>query len=69
MVACPVIYHGWKFNTAGACMDMPTEPGEHGFRDRMKLQGYPVREAGGMVWTYLEGRPAREAGVSQNTIG
>jgi phthalate 4,5-dioxygenase len=32
---------------------MPTEPGEHGFRDRMKLKSYPVREAGGMVWTYL----------------
>ncbi len=47
------IYHGWKFNTAGACVDMPTEPGEHGFRDRMKLKSYPVREAGGMVWTYL----------------
>ncbi len=47
------IYHGWKFDTAGACMDMPTEPGAHGFRDRMKLRSYPVREAGGMVWTYL----------------
>jgi phthalate 4,5-dioxygenase oxygenase subunit len=47
------IYHGWKFNTAGACIDMPTEPGELGFRDRMKLKSYPVREAGGMVWTYL----------------
>ena len=47
------IYHGWKFNTAGACMDMPTEPGAFGFRDRMKLKSYPVHEAGGMVWTYL----------------
>jgi len=47
------IYHGWKFNTAGACVDMPTEPGSFGFRDRMKLASYPVREAGGMVWTYL----------------
>jgi len=47
------IYHGWKFNTAGACVDMPTEPGAFGFRDRMQLQSYPVREAGGFVWTYL----------------
>jgi phthalate 4,5-dioxygenase oxygenase subunit len=47
------IYHGWKFNTAGECMDMPTEPGAHGFRDRMKLRSYPAHEAGGMVWTYL----------------
>ncbi|MGA2394303.1 MAG: Rieske 2Fe-2S domain-containing protein [Candidatus Lustribacter sp.] len=47
------IYHGWKFDVGGACMDMPTEPNEKGFRDRMKLRSYPVREAGGMVWTYL----------------
>ena len=47
------IYHGWKFNTAGACVDMPTEPGAFGFRDRIKLASYPVHEAGGMVWTYL----------------
>jgi len=47
------IYHGWKFNTAGACVDMPTEPGAFGFRDRIKLSSFPVREAGGMIWTYL----------------
>jgi phthalate 4,5-dioxygenase oxygenase subunit len=47
------IYHGWKFDVAGACVDMPTEPGAFGFRDRIKLPSFPVREAGGMVWTYL----------------
>lgn len=47
------IYHGWKFGADGTCMDMPTEPNEKGFRERMKLRSYPVREAGGMVWTYL----------------
>lgn len=47
------IYHGWKFDVAGACIDMPTEPDAHGFRERMRTRSYPVREAGGMVWTYL----------------
>ena len=47
------IYHGWKFDTAGTCVDMPTEPSEHTFRDRIKLRSYPAYEAGGMVWTYL----------------
>lgn len=47
------IYHGWKFGADGTCLDMPTEPNEKGFRERMKLRSYPVREAGGMVWTYL----------------
>jgi phthalate 4,5-dioxygenase oxygenase subunit len=47
------IYHGWKFDTAGHCIDMPTEPGAFGFRDRIALASYPAREAGGMIWTYL----------------
>ena len=47
------IYHGWKFSVTGACLDMPTEPTAHGYRDRMQLHSYPVREAGGLVWTYL----------------
>jgi phthalate 4,5-dioxygenase oxygenase subunit len=47
------LYHGWKFDVNGTCMDMPTEPNEKGFRDRMKLGSYPVREAGGIAWTYL----------------
>jgi phthalate 4,5-dioxygenase oxygenase subunit len=47
------IYHGWKFNAAGACVDLPTEPGAFGFRDRIKLRSYPAHEAGGMIWTYM----------------
>ena len=45
------IYHGWKFDGNGNCMDMPTEPGAHHFKERMKLPSYPVREAGGMIGT------------------
>jgi phthalate 4,5-dioxygenase oxygenase subunit len=47
------IYHGWKFDVCGSCMDMPTEPPDYGYRDRMKLKSYPTREAGGMIWTYM----------------
>ena len=47
------IYHGWKFNVDGSCMDMPTEPGDKGFAQRMRVNSYPVREAGGMIWTYM----------------
>jgi len=53
------IYHGWKFDVCGSCMDMPTEPPDYGYRDRMKLKSYSVREAGGMVWTYM-GPPESE---------
>jgi phthalate 4,5-dioxygenase oxygenase subunit len=47
------VYHGWKFDVAGACMEMPTEPAGYAFRDRMQTRSYPLREAGGLVWTYL----------------
>ncbi len=47
------IYHGWKFDVTGRCVDMPTEPGSYSFRDRVRLKTYPTLEAGGMVWTYM----------------
>ncbi len=47
------IYHGWKFDVDGNCVDMPTEPEGYGFKNRVKIVSYPTREAAGMVWTYL----------------
>ena len=46
------VYHGWKFGADGACLELPTEPEGYNFRDRMRTRSYPVREAGGLVWTY-----------------
>jgi phthalate 4,5-dioxygenase len=53
------VYHGWKFDVYGGCMEMPTEPPGYSFRDRMRTRSYPIREAGGLVWTYL-GEPGTE---------
>ncbi|HEY0395122.1 MAG TPA: Rieske 2Fe-2S domain-containing protein [Candidatus Elarobacter sp.] len=53
------VYHGWKFDVEGRCMEMPTEPEGYSFRDRMRTRSYPLREAGGLVWTYL-GPPESE---------
>jgi phthalate 4,5-dioxygenase oxygenase subunit len=47
------IYHGWKFDVNGNCLDMPTEPDDHGYKDRVKIQAYPVREANGLIFTYM----------------
>jgi phthalate 4,5-dioxygenase len=47
------IYHGWKFDVDGKCVDMPTEPEDRGFKDRVRIQAYPVREANGLIWTYM----------------
>lgn len=45
------IYHGWKFDTAGNCVDMPSEITP--FTERITIPHYPVHESGGIVWTYM----------------
>lgn len=47
------IYHGWKFDVNGSCVDMPTEPPEASFKDKVKLTSYPLREHGGIIWAYM----------------
>ena len=46
-------YHGWKYDVDGNCVDMPNEPAESGFREKIKLTAYPTREQGGVVWIYM----------------
>ena len=47
------VYHGWKFDVAGNCVDMPNEPAESDFRTKVKAVAYPTQERGGIVWAYL----------------
>ena len=47
------VYHGWKFDVDGNCVDMPSEPADSNFKDKVKLKSYPVREKGGVVWAYM----------------
>ncbi|MFB5192094.1 Rieske 2Fe-2S domain-containing protein [Alicyclobacillus fastidiosus] len=47
------VYHGWKFDVTGQCVDMPNEPQESNFKDKVKTIAYPCWEAGGVVWTYM----------------
>ncbi|MEA3106562.1 MAG: phthalate 4,5-dioxygenase [Gammaproteobacteria bacterium] len=51
-------YHGWKYDVTGQCIDVPSEPSENGFCQRIKLTGYPLVEQGGVLWTYM-GAPER----------
>jgi phenylpropionate dioxygenase-like ring-hydroxylating dioxygenase large terminal subunit len=50
------VYHGWKFDTAGNCTDMPNEPPESNFKTRVKATAYPCVERGGIIWTYMGSR-------------
>lgn len=52
---CP--YHGWKYDVAGQCLEVPSEPEESGFRQRIKLQNYPLVQVGDILWTHM-GDPA-----------
>jgi phenylpropionate dioxygenase-like ring-hydroxylating dioxygenase large terminal subunit len=47
------VYHGWKFAVDGGCVDMPNEPAESDFRNKVKATTYPCKERGGIVWAYL----------------
>ena len=46
-------YHGWLFNVRGQCLEMPAEPTESNFPDKVKHLSYPVREQGGFIFAYL----------------
>jgi len=52
---CP--YHGWKYDVAGNCVDLPSEAEETGMRSRIKLKSYPCIELAGVIWVYM-GPPA-----------
>jgi len=47
------VYHGWKFDIEGRCVDMPSEPAESNFKAKVRARTYPCAERGGVVWTYM----------------
>ena len=55
------VYHGWKFDVSGACVDMPNEVEEYDFKRKVQMVAYPTVEIGGIIWVYMgpaELRPA-----------
>ena len=44
-IRCP--YHGWKYDLNGNCLEVPSEPEESGFRQKIKLNSYPLVDAAG----------------------
>ena len=51
------LYHGWKFDVEGNCLDMASEPPGTKINEKVRAKSYPAREAGGFVWIYM-GDPA-----------
>jgi phthalate 4,5-dioxygenase oxygenase subunit len=50
-IRCP--YHGWKYGVDGQCQEVPSEPAESGFSEKIKLKSYPMVERGGVIWAYM----------------
>jgi nitrite reductase/ring-hydroxylating ferredoxin subunit len=47
------VYHGWKFDVEGRCVEMMNEPEELGFAHKIGTTAYPTVEAGGIIWAYM----------------
>src|SRR6266566_1376573 len=47
------VYHGWKFDVTGQCLDMPSEPAESNFKSKIRATAYPTQERSGLVWIYM----------------
>ena len=47
------VYHGWKFDCEGACVDMPNEPAESNFKSKVRAVAYPCVERNDIIWTYM----------------
>jgi phthalate 4,5-dioxygenase oxygenase subunit len=48
---CP--FHGWLFDRAGACLDMPAESEGSALHTRIRHTAYPCVERNGIVFAYL----------------
>jgi len=51
------VYHGWKWDCEGACVDMPSEPDESTFKTKVRAVAYPCVERNDVIWTYMGPRP------------
>jgi phenylpropionate dioxygenase-like ring-hydroxylating dioxygenase large terminal subunit len=47
-------YHGWRFDAAGRCVDIPSMP-DGPIPSRAAVGAYEVQEAYGLVWVRLDG--------------
>src|SRR5437667_176684 len=56
------VYHGWKFDVDGRCVDMLNEPEELSFAHKIRTGAYPTVEAGGIIWAFLGPAASRRRG-------
>ena len=47
------VYHGWKFDVDGNCVDMPNVPERMDFKERVHAKAYKTAERNGLIWVYM----------------
>lgn len=47
------VYHGWKFDVDGNCVDLPSAPEGERIKEHVGTRAYPTLERGGMIWAYF----------------
>ena len=47
------VYHGWKFDADGNCLDMANVPPHQDFKHKVKAKSYRTAERNGAVWVYM----------------
>src|SRR5438477_157158 len=52
-------YHGWKYDVTGQCLEVPSEPENSNFCEKVRLTAYPLVKVGDILWAYL-GDPAKQ---------
>ncbi|WLW61058.1 Rieske 2Fe-2S domain-containing protein [Achromobacter aegrifaciens] len=50
------VYHGWKFDVNGECVDIPNIVPPDNFialKQKASIKSYAVQESGGLIWVYM----------------
>ncbi|HXP74119.1 MAG TPA: Rieske 2Fe-2S domain-containing protein [Stellaceae bacterium] len=50
------VYHGWKYDVDGNCLDQANVPPHQDFKDKVKAKAYLARERNDVVWIYMGDR-------------
>ena len=47
------VYHGWKFDADGNCVDMANVPPHQDFKHKVHAKAYRTAERAGLVWVFM----------------
>ena len=47
------VYHGWKYDVDGNCLEMANVPPHQDFKQKVHAKAYKTAERNGLVWVYM----------------